>query len=149
MGFVCQPVAAEPAALPLYACVSVCVFWRGGDPGRGADRAGGAAAVPGARVVQDWPRHRGDAELAARGERRARSHCRFVLPPIHLITDSRTYSVPLFLKRHCDRTLGERDNDDQVRKTPCRTRSWAMQPQPCIGVFRQECTGQLPYFGPS
>ena len=36
---------------------------------------------------------------------RARSHCRFVLPLIHFIPDSLRYSVPLFLKRQCDRTL--------------------------------------------
>jgi hypothetical protein len=34
----------------------------------------------------------------------ARSHCRFILP---LKPDSLTYSVPLLLKRQCDRTLGE------------------------------------------
>jgi hypothetical protein len=41
------------------------------------------------------------------GDDRARSHCRFLLPPIHFILDSLTYAVPLFLKRQCDRTLGE------------------------------------------
>ena len=41
------------------------------------------------------------------GESRARSHCRFVLPLVRFIPDSLTYSVPLFLKRQCDRTLGE------------------------------------------
>jgi hypothetical protein len=35
---------------------------------------------------------------------RARSHCRFVRPRIHFIPDSRTYSVPLVLKRQFDRT---------------------------------------------
>ena len=34
-----------------------------------------------------------------------RSHCRFVPPLIHFIPYSLTYSVPLFLKRQCDRTL--------------------------------------------
>ena len=38
------------------------------------------------------------------GHRRARSHCRFVPPLIHFIPDSLIYSVPLFLKRQCDRT---------------------------------------------
>ena len=37
---------------------------------------------------------------------RARSHCRVVLPLIRFISDSLTYSVPLFLKRRCDRTPG-------------------------------------------
>jgi hypothetical protein len=36
----------------------------------------------------------------------ARSRCRFVLPLIHFMPDSLTYSVPLCLKRQCDRTLG-------------------------------------------
>jgi hypothetical protein len=34
---------------------------------------------------------------------RARSRCRFVLPLIYFTPDSLTYSVPLFLKRQCDR----------------------------------------------
>jgi hypothetical protein len=37
---------------------------------------------------------------------RARSHCRFAPPVIHSILDSLTFSVPLFLKRRCGRTLG-------------------------------------------
>ena len=40
------------------------------------------------------------------GELRARSHCRFVIPLIHFMPDSLTYSVLLYLKRHCDRTAG-------------------------------------------
>jgi hypothetical protein len=36
----------------------------------------------------------------------ARSHCRFVPPRVHFILDLLTYSVALFLKRRCDRTLG-------------------------------------------
>jgi hypothetical protein len=42
------------------------------------------------------------------GARRARSHCRFVLLLLHVIKDLLTYSVPPFLKRQCDRTLGAR-----------------------------------------
>jgi hypothetical protein len=56
---------------------------------------------------------RGQGRRGRRAERqqrpgllRARSHCRFVLPLIHFIPDSLTYSIPLFLKRQCDRTLG-------------------------------------------
>ena len=45
---------------------------------------------------------------AARGGRRARSHCRFVSPRIHFIIDSRRESVPLFLKRPGDRAPGGR-----------------------------------------
>jgi hypothetical protein len=36
---------------------------------------------------------------------RARSHCRFVLPLIHFIPGSLRGSVPLLLKRQCDRNL--------------------------------------------
>jgi hypothetical protein len=43
-------------------------------------------------------------DFLERGERRARSHCRVVLPLIHFLPDSLTYSVPLFLKRQCGRT---------------------------------------------
>jgi hypothetical protein len=51
------------------------------------------------------------------GAPRARSHCRFVLPLIHVTPDSLTYPVPLFLKRRCDRTLGAPPPDeDQIRK---------------------------------
>ena len=44
--------------------------------------------------------------LAADGASRARLHCRFVPALFHFIPGSQTYSVPLFLKRPCDRTLG-------------------------------------------
>jgi hypothetical protein len=63
--------------------------------------AGGRAHPP--LVV--LPRGR---RLGAPGERGARPHCRFVLPLIHFIPDSLAYSVPLFLQRQYDRTLGER-----------------------------------------
>ena len=48
--------------------------------------------------------------LLERGADRARSHCCFVLLPIHFIPDSLTCSAPLFLKRQCDRTLGADPN---------------------------------------
>jgi hypothetical protein len=38
------------------------------------------------------------------GARTARSHWHFAAPRIRFIPDSLTYSVPLFLKRQCDRT---------------------------------------------
>jgi hypothetical protein len=76
------------------------------------------------RLVIEWgdagrhtlPKPGGGAAGAAA---RARSHCRFVLPLIHFMPDSRAYSLPLFLKRRCDRTLaadwrtveGTRDSD--------------------------------------
>jgi uroporphyrinogen-III synthase len=46
-----------------------------------------------------------EAMLLAGQVDRARSHCRFVLPLIHFIPDSLTHSVPLFMKRQCDRIL--------------------------------------------
>ena len=36
---------------------------------------------------------------------RARSHCRVAPPLVQFIPDSLTYSVSLYLKRHCDRAL--------------------------------------------
>ena len=45
-------------------------------------------------------------ESPGRGRGRARSHRRVALPFTHFVPDSRAYSVPLFLKRQCDRTLG-------------------------------------------
>jgi hypothetical protein len=76
----------------------------------------------------------GDA--AAAGVARARSHCCFVPPLTHVIPDSLRYSVPLFLKRQCDRTLGVAadalaelaaapERGTQVRKTLSGPRSWA------------------------
>jgi hypothetical protein len=85
------------------------------------------------------------------GKFRARLHCRFVLPLIHFIPYSLTYSVinmvPLFLNRQCERTPGElvwdtvaafspqspaagqpgnsTDAWDQVRKTLSWPRIWA------------------------
>jgi hypothetical protein len=41
------------------------------------------------------------------GDVRARSHCCLAPPLIHFIPESLTYSVPLFLKRQCDRTPGD------------------------------------------
>jgi hypothetical protein len=46
------------------------------------------------------------AAMEGSGANWDRSHCRLVLPLIHFIPDSLTYSAPLFLKRQCDRTLG-------------------------------------------
>jgi hypothetical protein len=41
-----------------------------------------------------------------RGAARARPRCRFAPQLIHFIPDSLTCSVPLFLKRQCERSLG-------------------------------------------
>jgi hypothetical protein len=59
------------------------------------------------------------------GGDRARSHCRLVLSPIHVIPDFLRYSVPLLLKRQCDRTLGGEGAGRaaaQVPQHPARTR---------------------------
>ena len=56
----------------------------------------GHSGCSGRRPSRGWRRWRA----------RARSHCRFIPPLIHFIPYSLTYSVPLFLKRQCDRTLG-------------------------------------------
>ena len=41
------------------------------------------------------------------GDAGARSHYHYVRPLVHITPDSLTYSVPLFLKQQCDRTLGD------------------------------------------
>ena len=76
---------------------------------------GGADFVEGGVVATDnagWWRcdfHNGcTADLEEREVRhRVRSRCRFVLPRIHFMRYSLTCSVPLYLKRRCDRTLGQ------------------------------------------
>ena len=55
-----------------------------------------------------WP-------AAPGGPARARSHCRSALLLIHFTPDSRTHSVPLYLKRQCNRTLGSAQVDLQRR----------------------------------
>jgi hypothetical protein len=67
---------------------------------------GGATPAEKGVMVGRWERLVREAG-AWDGELRARSHCRFAPPLIQLIPDSLTYSVPLFLKRQCDRTPGE------------------------------------------
>jgi hypothetical protein len=60
---------------------------------------------PGPRAgVRPPARRRGGQR--ERGGARARSHCRFVPPLIRFTLGSRTCSVPLIMKRQCDRTLG-------------------------------------------
>ena len=49
-----------------------------------------------------------ELEFERGGERRAQSHCRFVLPLIRFTPDLLRESVLLLLKRQCHRTLGER-----------------------------------------
>jgi hypothetical protein len=59
-----------------------------------------------AAVLRELRRRRWRLAAAQGGAARARSHRRFVIPLIQLMPESLTYSVPLFLKRQCDRTLG-------------------------------------------
>jgi hypothetical protein len=56
-----------------------------------------------------WRLRLGDGRL------RARSHCHFAPPSIRLIPDLLRYSVPLSLKRQCDRNLGRRSVRSLVR----------------------------------
>jgi hypothetical protein len=76
-----------------------CIFWANLtpfslQPSRAADRHARAELPDGA------------LRAGACGSTRTRSHCRFVLQLIHCITDLLRDSVPLFLKRQCDRTPG-------------------------------------------
>jgi hypothetical protein len=78
----------------------------GGGAGAPALAAAHAAAKeaegPGQQLASVSTRY----EVVQSGGSRARSHCCFAPPLIRFIPDSLTYSVPLFLKRQCDRTLG-------------------------------------------
>ena len=53
------------------------------------------------------------------GAARARSHCCCAPPHIHFIPDLLTYSVPLFLKRQCDRTLGAHPDVQTLEGQTC------------------------------
>jgi hypothetical protein len=66
--------------------------------------ANGGAGLTERGPSQHWSEALGFVGGVTRG---ARLHCRFAPPLIHCIPDSRTYSVPLFLKPRCDRTLGD------------------------------------------
>jgi hypothetical protein len=58
-----------------------------------------------ARARDARPQHRRHGPLQPGGTPRARPHCRFVLSFIRFIPYSLTYSIPLFLKRQCNRTV--------------------------------------------
>ena len=75
---------------------------------------------------------------------RAQSHFRFVPPLIHFIPDSLIYSVPLFLKRQCDRTLppgpevpgrAPRSTDEQAQADPDSACLWAGEAGPDLPVL--------------
>jgi hypothetical protein len=70
----------------------------------GAGRSAGAEGRRGGGAAGAEP---------GQGRTRARSHCRLAPPLIHSIPDLLTYSVPRFLKRQCDRTLGRTAEDLQ------------------------------------
>ena len=79
--------------------------------------------------VETQTRLAGTEQTSPRRCSRARSHCRFLPPLILFIIYSPTYySVPLFLNRQCDRTLGAsrvatRSTSRRPRKTLCIMRS--------------------------
>jgi hypothetical protein len=52
-----------------------------------------------------------------------------------------------YLRREDVSDLIAREGFPEVRKTPCRPRSWPKL-QPFIAVFSQECTAQFASFGP-
>jgi hypothetical protein len=56
------------------------------------------------------------ARRQAEQVRRARSHCRFAPPLSHFIPYSLPYSVPLFLKRQCDRTRQARQQLEEAEE---------------------------------
>ena len=69
---------------------------------RGAEGLAGRRCGGGAARAHSVGRRARDA----RGPAKPRSHFRCVLPVIHFIPHSLTYSVLRLLKRQCDRTLG-------------------------------------------
>jgi hypothetical protein len=73
-------------------------------PAKDATRAKGARDAGHGRPLRSQRFMTGTA--AVEGTQRARSHCRFVPPLIRFIPYLLIYSVPLYLKRRCDRTLG-------------------------------------------
>jgi hypothetical protein len=75
----------------------------------------------GAASLEEWVRDIG-GWVAPRARSHRHKHCRFVRPLVHFIPYLRTYSVPLFLKRQCDRTLGvpRRPQVQGLQLTPWR-----------------------------
>ena len=108
------------------------VGWAGPGQGGGA-RDGGwrrsvlrwATGAPSMGVRDEsgsYESRRSLARSVAHG--RARSHCRFVAPLIQFISDPLAYSVLLFLKRQCDRTLAHGRRRRRRRSTaPTTTRA--------------------------
>jgi len=98
----------------------VCLSQRAAQRGVLYNQQTAASSQRAVRGVQPTSQARERAPGGTRGSRAGRrwrrgpcrsrprdwSHCRFVRPFIRFIPDSLTYSVPLFLKRQCDRTLG-------------------------------------------
>jgi hypothetical protein len=72
---------------------------------RRAEFPAGVSSVAGRGCASSLPAVTALVALGRRPVVRARSHCRFVLLLIQFIPNSLTYSVPLYLKRQCDRTL--------------------------------------------
>ena len=55
--------------------------------------------------------------LRGRGAERARSQCRFA-PPLFCVIFTLTHSIPLLLKRQCDRTLGANAEGEPLFERP-------------------------------
>ena len=95
-------------------CTTACCPWRPVQPLPRRFNSGAFEELgPGGEVfVANAPLTQAElaekhALIKPRGDPSAPSHCHVVLPLIHLIPDPVAYSVPLFLKRQCDRTLGD------------------------------------------
>ena len=79
---------------------------------------------------------------ASAGDRRARSHCRFAPPLIRFTPESLACSVPLFLKRQCGQTPGDRP--ERVRRARAeaapRLAAWqsARRGETAVGCRSQE-----------
>jgi hypothetical protein len=89
--------------------------------------------LPGPRAILGPPGRRA----------RARSHCRFPPPPIHFIPDPPRDSVPLFLKRQCDRTPGTSPcSASPGTRRPRAVRSFKCQPAYCLsGIIYRKHAG--------
>ena len=77
---------------------------------------------------------------------RARSHYRFVLPLIHFIPDSLTYSVPLFLRRQRDRTLRQVRRIQERGKTSGRSDDNAEAMVKRLRVYHEETGPVIDHF---
>ena len=99
-----------------------CMAFLYGRAGRLTAKNGGFRPPPGRRHEGAHPLRRPQRLAAGHGGLRARSHCRFVLLLIQFIPESLTYSVPLILKRQCNRTPRRTTSASRTLGAACRTR---------------------------